>query len=59
MVNVISTTKAKAAHRKSMLADMNFIRVNAQVANNEFNRKDEIRIITPANQDYKIKDDRS
>lgn len=59
MVNVISTTKAKAAHHKAMLADMNFIRVNAQVANNEFNRKDEIRIITPANQDYKIKDDRS
>ncbi len=59
MVNVISTTKAKAAHSKAMLTNMEFVRVNVQVANNEYNRKDELRIITPANQDYKIKDDRN
>lgn len=59
MVNVISSVKAKAAHRKAMLTNMEFVRVNAQVSNNEFNRKDEVRIITPANQDYKIKDDRN
>lgn len=59
MVNVISATKAKAAHNKAMLTNMSYTQMKVSVVNAEYDRKDDIKINTPANQDYKVKNDRN
>lgn len=59
MVNLVSTAKAEAAHRKAFLSNINYTRIKVSVVNAEYDRKDDIKINTPANQDYKIKNDRN
>lgn len=59
MVNLVSSAKAKAAHNKAFLTNMNYTRMKVSVVNAEYDRKDDIKINTPANQDYQIKNDRN
>lgn len=58
MVNLVSSAKAKAAHSKAFLTNINYTRIKVSVVNAEY-RKDDIQINAPANQDYKIKNDRN
>lgn len=59
MVNLVSLAKAEAAHRKALYTNINYTRIKVSVVNAEYDRKDDIKINTPANQDYKIKNDRN
>lgn len=59
MVNLVSSAKAEAAHRKALYTNINYTRIKVSVVNAEYDRKDDIKINTPANQDYKIKNDRN
>ena len=59
MVNLVSSAKAEAAHRKALYTNINCTRIIVSLVNAEYNRKDDIKINTPANQDYKIKNDRN
>lgn len=59
MVNLISAAKARAVHNKAFLTNVNYTRVKVSAVNAEYDRKDEIKINTPANQDYKVKNERN
>ena len=59
MVNLVSSAKAEAAHRKALYTNINYTRIKVSVVNAEYDRGDGIKINTPANQDYKIKNDRN
>lgn len=59
MVNLVSSAKAKVAHSKAFLTNINYTRIKVSVVNAEYDRGDGIKINTPANQDYKIKNDRN
>ena len=59
MVNLVSSAKAEAAHRKALYTNINYTRIKVSVVNAEYDRKDDIKINTPANQEYKIKNDRN
>lgn len=60
MVNLVSSAKAEAAHRKALYTNINYTRIKVSVVNAEYDRNiDDIKINTPANQDYKIKNDRN
>lgn len=59
MVNLVSSAKAEAAHRKALYTNINCTRIIVSLVNAEYNRKDDIKINPPANQDYKIKNDRN
>lgn len=59
MVNLVSSAKAEAAHRKALYTNINCTRIIVSLVNAEYDRGDGIKINTPANQDYKIKNDRN
>ena len=59
MVNLVSSAKAKAAHSKAFLTNINYTRIKVSVVNAEYDRKDDIKINTPPNHNYKIKNDRN